>query len=354
MTDPRFFTAIGTISLKDLLAAIEQPTSISPKHQQIAITGIGALETATQGDISYFGASGKRDNLRQSKAGAIFITEKHSHQISAIDGIAPIICEDPAKAFSQAILHLFPPLGPPDYSAYIKQDGAYIHPSAKLEKNISIAPGTVIEENVEIGQGTRIGPNCTLCRGVKIGRNCTIHANVTLQYSLLGNNLVIHAGARIGQEGFSFLPTGEAITKMPQMGRVILQDQVEIGANSAIDRGALADTIIGEGTKIDNLVQVGHNCHIGRHVILCGCAGLAGSTIIEDNVVLGGRATSTGHLTIGAGAQISADTLVTKSVPPGQRMGGSPARPANQWRREQATLARLAKKPKNNSREASK
>lgn len=344
MTDARFYTAIKPLILKNLIAAINAPVTLSPEQQIITISGIGSLEAATPSDISFFTSSGKLDDLLNSNAAAIFITEKNRAKLPAKLKFATLICTDSAKSFAQAIEYLFPKQTPPDYNAFTQHNGAYIHPSAKLENNISIAPGTVIEANVEIGQGTTIGPNCTLHQGVKIGRNCTIHANVTLQYALLGNELTIHPGVRIGQDGFSFLPTKDAATRIPQMGRVILQDNIDIGANTTIDRGALTDTVIGEGAKIDNLVQIGHNCQIGRHVILCGCVALAGSTIIEDNAVLGGRAAATGHLRIGRGAQISANSLVTKSVPAGERMGGSPAKPAIQWRREQATLTRLAQK----------
>lgn len=344
MTDKRFHTAIDPISLKNLIAAIDEPVAISPEKHPIIITGIGSLETACDCEISFYTASGKQRDLCNSSAAAIFISESDSAILAADNPAARLICTNPAKAFSQAINHLFPKGPAPDFSTFSLHNGAYIHPSARLEDNVSIAPGTVIEANVEIGQGSQIGPNCTIHQAVKIGRNCTLLSNITLQYALLGNELVIHPGVRIGQDGFSFLPTGEAVTKIPQMGRVLLQDRVEIGANTTIDRGALADTIVGEGTKIDNLVQIGHNCRIGRNVILCGCVALAGSTIIEDNAVLGGRVGSTGHLRIGAGAQISADSMITKSVAAGQRMGGSPAKPVKIWRREQATLARLAKR----------
>jgi UDP-3-O-[3-hydroxymyristoyl] glucosamine N-acyltransferase len=202
----------------------------------------------------------------------------------------------------------------------------------------------VLGPGVEIGRGTVIGANAVIGAGVTIGRNCVIGSNVSIECAHIGNNVVLHAGARIGSEGFGWLDQGRSNRKIPQLGRVILQDRVEIGANSAVDRGALGDTVVGEGTKIDNLVQVGHNCRIGRNCLVAGMSGLAGSTVLEDSVMLGARATTSGHLTIGRGSILAAGSAITKSFPAGSRLAGFPAQDIKNWRREVATIRRLSRR----------
>jgi UDP-3-O-[3-hydroxymyristoyl] glucosamine N-acyltransferase len=212
------------------------------------------------------------------------------------------------------------------------------------ENEVRLGPGVVLGPGVEIGRGTVIGPNTVIGAGVTIGRNCTISSNVSIECAHLGNNVVLHAGARIGSEGFGWLEHGISNRKIPQLGRVIIQDRVEIGANSAVDRGALGDTVVGEGTKIDNLVQIGHNCRIGRNCLIAGMSGLAGSTVLEDSVMLGARATTSGHLTIGRGSVLAAGAAITKSFPAGSRLAGFPAQDVVSWRREVATVRRLSRR----------
>jgi UDP-3-O-[3-hydroxymyristoyl] glucosamine N-acyltransferase len=212
-----------------------------------------------------------------------------------------------------------------------------------IESDVRIGANVVIGPNVEIGRGTVIGPNTVIGAGVCIGRNCTIASNCTIECAYLGNGVVLHPGVRIGAEGFGWLDQGRSNRKIPQLGRVILQDRVEIGANSTVDRGALGDTVIGEGTKIDNLVQIGHNCHIGRNCLIAATAALGGSTTVEDSVLMAGGAGSTGHETIGARSIVYARAVITKDVAPGSRVGGYPAQDQLQWKREQAAIRRLAR-----------
>ncbi|MFD0938414.1 UDP-3-O-(3-hydroxymyristoyl)glucosamine N-acyltransferase, partial [Methylobacterium trifolii] len=195
----------------------------------------------------------------------------------------------------------------------------------------------------EVGAGTVIGPNAVVGPGVRVGRDCAIGAGSTLSHALIGNRVIVHPGARIGQDGFGFA-MGATHLKVPQVGRVIVQDDVEVGANTTIDRGASRDTVIGEGTKIDNLVQIAHNVVIGRHCVIVSGVGISGSTTLEDYVVLGGQVGVVGHVRIGRGAQIAGSSHVNGNVPPGSRWGGTPAKPVRTWFRELTTLARLAER----------
>ena len=222
--------------------------------------------------------------------------------------------------------------------------GAHVHPQARLEDGVRVDPGAVVGPGAEIGSGTVLGPNAVIGPNVRIGRDCSIGAGATLTHALVGNRVIVHPGARIGQDGFGFAMGAGGHLKVPQIGRVIVQDDVEIGANTTIDRGASRDTVIGEGTKIDNLVQIAHNVVIGRHCVIVSGVGISGSTTLEDYVVLGGQVGVVGHLRIGMGAQIAGSSNVNRDVPPGSRWGGTPAKPVRTWFREMTTLARLAER----------
>jgi UDP-3-O-[3-hydroxymyristoyl] glucosamine N-acyltransferase len=222
--------------------------------------------------------------------------------------------------------------------------GAHVHPQARLEDGVRIDPGAVVGPGAEIGSGTVLGPNAVIGPNVRIGRDCSIGAGATLTHALVGNRVIVHPGARIGQDGFGFAMGAGGHIKVPQVGRVIIQDDVEIGANTTIDRGASRDTVVGEGTKIDNLVQIAHNVVIGRHCVIVSGVGISGSTTLEDYVVLGGQVGVVGHLRIGMGSQIAGSSNVNRDVPPGSRWGGTPAKPVRTWFREMTTLARLAER----------
>ena len=206
-------------------------------------------------------------------------------------------------------------------------------------------PGVVIGANALIGDRTRIGANSVIGPGVTIGRGCEIGANVTISHACLGDGVTVLPGARIGQPGFGFASSGDGHAKIPQLGRVIIQDGVEIGAGTTIDRGALGDTVIGEGSKLDNLVQVGHNVHIGRHCVLVAQVGVAGSSVIDDFAVLGGQVGIADHVHIGEGARLAARTAMVsgQSIPGGQDYGGVPAKPVREWLREVHALTALVR-----------
>ncbi|MET0906518.1 MAG: UDP-3-O-(3-hydroxymyristoyl)glucosamine N-acyltransferase, partial [Tardiphaga sp.] len=208
---------------------------------------------------------------------------------------------------------------------------------------VVIEAGAVVSAGVAIGEGTIIAANAVIGHGCQIGRDCFVGPSAVVQYAFLGNRVIIHAGAKIGQDGFGFVFGRDRHIKVPQTGRVLIQNDVEIGAGTAIDRGSLRDTVIGEGTKIDNLVQIGHNVTIGRHCVIAAKCGLAGSLTIGDNVALGAMVGLNNHITIGDGAQVAAMSGVKDSIPPGGRFGGHLARPTKQWFREVLAVEKLAR-----------
>jgi UDP-3-O-[3-hydroxymyristoyl] glucosamine N-acyltransferase len=253
-----------------------------------------------------------------------------------------IVCDAPQLAFAQIAAAFYPTAGNlwPDKHPPLR----LISPSAKIGKGTIIAPGAFIGENVEIGDGTIVGPGAVIGHGVSIGSHCKIGPQVTLAYTLIGDRVSIMTGARIGADGFGFTPGPKGLMKIPQLGRVIIQDDVEIGANTCIDRGALNDTVIGEGTKIDNLVQIAHNVRIGRHCVIAAQCGMSGSANIGDFVMMGGQVGVADHVSIASRSQIAGKSGVTKSLTPGQVYGGFPARPVKDWRREVAAVSNLARK----------
>jgi UDP-3-O-[3-hydroxymyristoyl] glucosamine N-acyltransferase len=220
--------------------------------------------------------------------------------------------------------------------------GAIVSPTAQLEEGVVLTPGAVIGDEVEIGAGTIVGANAVIARGCRIGRNSRIGAGASLQYALLGDRVQIMPGAAIGQDGFGYVPRADGLRKMPQLGRVIIQDDVEIGANTTVDRGTLGDTVIGQGTKIDNLVQIAHNVRIGMHTVIAGHCGISGSVTIGDQCMLGGGVGVADQIVIGDRVQVAGRAGVMDDIPSGERWGGLPARPARQALREALALRRLA------------
>jgi UDP-3-O-[3-hydroxymyristoyl] glucosamine N-acyltransferase len=339
MADPHFYTKSGPFTVQDIIDQVETVITCD-EDSSLELTGVASLNSASAGDLSFCISKKYVDALTDTKASACLVKENIQPHVP--DHVICLITEDPERAFAQAA-SLFHPQGG-EGSGISAQ--ATIDASAKLEEDVAIGPGAIIGPEVEIGRGSSIGTNTVIGAGVRIGRNCEIQANVSIMFSIIGNHVMIQPGAVIGGDGFGYAMGPKGHLRIPQLGRVIIQDHVDVGSGSTIDRGASDDTIIGEGTKIDNLVQIGHNCIIGRHCILAGMVGLAGSTTLGDFVVLGGNAGTAGHLTIGDGAQIAGKTGVTKSLAGGQIYAGFPVKPVMQWRREQGALARLAKNKK--------
>lgn len=340
MADARFFTKAGPFTLAHIAHDIGATVEAIDATREY--TDVAPLDTATASHVSFFDNPRYKDALSTTKAGAVIIAPSAVEH--APSGISLLITDAPYPAYASAALLFYPHLSPQKEASI--SPSAHVDPSAKIGTGVSIEPGAVVGANVEIGNGSSVGANTVIGRGVQIGRNCAIAPNVTLSHALVGDRVIIHPGARIGQDGFGFAMGPNGHQKIPQLGRVVLQDDVDIGANTTIDRGSGPDTVIGQGSKIDNQVQLGHNVSIGRGCIIVSQVGISGSAKLGNYVVAGGQVGIAGHLEIGDGAMLAARTGVPSDLEGGQQYGGTPARPVAQWRRELAAVAILAKRKK--------
>lgn len=337
MVDTRFHRFAGPFSVGDILAALGRSDLLAQLDGAgPSISGVSELDLAGPGDLALAAHTNYIEELRGTSAGAVVVLPALRDVVPA--GTLAIASDKPHHLFADILDHLYPSNTRSVIFSGRDDLGAPI-----FERDVVTGSNVVIGAGVEIGRGTVIGANTVIGPGVTIGRNCTIAANTTIDCAHIGNDVVIHSGVRVGTEGFGWLDFGTANRKVPQLGRVLIQDKVEIGANSTIDRGALGDTMIGEGTKIDNLVQIGHNCKIGRGCLIVAMCGLAGSTIVGDGVLLAGGVGTSGHLTIGAGSVVHGRAAVTKDWPPGSKLAGAPAQDIRDFWRELATMRKLSK-----------
>ena len=343
MADLRFFKKEGPFSLGDLASRIEA-TVHKGSDETVSIVDVAPLDSAGPDEIAFLDNPKYVAAFEATKASACIVGSKFVDKAPA--GVALLVSDQPYRSYALAAQCFYPAscrLSDTFGEGSTVSSAAHIHPSAKIGDGATIEPGAVVSSECEIGSGAVIASCAVVTKGTTVGRDSFIGPGATVAYAHIGDRVIIHPGVRIGQDGFGFamgLPTHE---KIPQLGRVIVQDDVEVGANTTIDRGAGPDTIIGAGTKIDNLVQIGHNVVVGQGCIIVAQCGLAGSGEFGDYVALGARVGTIGHIKIGDGVQIAARSSVIHDIPAGQRWGGTPAKPVREWQRELIALQRMAK-----------
>jgi UDP-3-O-[3-hydroxymyristoyl] glucosamine N-acyltransferase len=340
MNDQSFFPC-HRLSLREIsdIAGVPLPAGAEP---EFCVEGVAPLDSAGPADLACMDNPAYAPELAETRAGACFVLERFAAKAPPETIVMPLA--EPLRAYARVLARMYPDAAKPlsNFDVRGVSPQAAVHPTARLGKGVTIDPFAVIGPEAEIGAGGIIGAQTTIGPRVRIGADCSIAAGVTVTNALLGDRVVLHPGVRIGQDGFGYVMSPKGHMKVHQLGRVIIHDDVEIGANSTIDRGSRRDTIVGEGTKIDNLVQIAHNVVIGRHCVIVAQVGIAGSTTLEDFVAVGGHTAIAPSLRIGRGAQIAAHAGVMTDVPPGERWGGSPARAMREFFREHATLKSLA------------
>ncbi|HLX17546.1 MAG TPA: UDP-3-O-(3-hydroxymyristoyl)glucosamine N-acyltransferase [Bradyrhizobium sp.] len=331
--NPRFFSRSGPYPL----AVVAGAAHGIAEELDLLLEGVAPLQTAGPNEVSFLDNRHYASALDQTLAGAVIVHPDLAARVPK--ATAAILTTEPYAGWARvaALFHPAPPVSPGIHPSAIVAGGAIVDPS------VEVGPLTVIETGADIGPGCRIGACVVIGNGVVIGRDCRIGPHVSLSYALLGARVYVYPGARIGQEGFGFASTKDGFLSVPQLGRVILEDDVEVGANTTIDRGSSRDTVIGAGSRLDNLVQIGHNVILGRCCVIVAQVGISGSTVLEDFVRVGGQAAMAGHLRIGQGAEIGAQAGVISDVASGAKMLGSPAQPIRDFFRQIATLKKMAK-----------
>jgi UDP-3-O-[3-hydroxymyristoyl] glucosamine N-acyltransferase len=339
-TEFSFFSGSARLSV----AEIATLTGAEPREGadlSRRLSGIAPLDQAGAGDLTFVADAKFAAALQSTRAGAVLTNERFARHVP--DGVAVLRTQQPYRAFVMVARKIYSSaLRPaPVFGDNGVSPSAAVHPSARLERDVTVDPFAVIGPSATIGSGTLIGAHAVIGGHVQIGSNCAIGASCTVTHARLGDEVVIHPGCHIGQDGFGYVSSAGSHIKIPQIGRVVIHNDVEIGSGTRIDRGGMRDTVIGEGTKIDNLCQIGHNCVIGRHCIIVAQSGLSGSVTIADFVVLGARTGILPHVTVGKGAMLAARSSVYEDVPPGAVWGGIRAKPTREWMRELIVLQRL-------------
>lgn len=337
MTDDRFFERAGPFPLGEIARRVGGEMC-NRSGSGFMVRDVAALESAAAGDISVF--SDKKFAGAFEHTGASVVITDHKLAAHEHNGTWVLFAANPRLAFAQ-VGHMF---YPPDKLTEGIQPLIPVHPTATVGAGTEVGPGAVIGPRARIGNRCAIGPNVVLGAGVVLGDDCVIGANCVITHAVIGARITFAPNCTIGSAGFSFVPSGTGLLRVPQLGRVIIEDDVEFGANCAVDRGAVGDTVIGNGTVFDNLVHVAHNVKIGHHCLIAGQVGIAGSTVIGPFVMIGGQAGVSDHLNIGAGARLAAKAGVTRDVAPGETVGGYPAVPVRDWHRQTVALKKLAER----------
>lgn len=348
MADPIFYEPLLNVTIGQI-AGLTNGVLVDSSLANRPILRLASLADAGPDALVFIESKKRALDLSGLNAACVLCTEDVKPSIPK--NVAIIVTRHPQQDFASIGRALYP--NAVNAHLWSGQTGvsvhAIVHPSAEIEDGVTIEPGAIIGSNVSIGSGTVIAANVVIGNGCKIGRDCYVAPSCSIQYAFLGNRVLLHPGVRIGQDGFGYVPGKAGLDKMPQLGRVIIQDNVEIGANTTVDRGALADTIIGEGTKIDNLVQIAHNVQIGRHCVIAAQCGISGSVILGDMTRLGGSVGIKDHVTIGASVEIAAASGVMNDIPDGERWAGAPAQPFKQWFREIASVRAMTRTKKEGS-----
>lgn len=337
MADDRFFPTPKPVSVGEI-ARLTSAKVLSGDSATL-IDGVSSLKDGAKGTICFLASKKFLHEFETCKADACFVKEAPA---STPSGMALLCVENPALAFAKTATHLYGVDAVPGI-----HPTAVIDATARIGDGCRIDAGAVIEAKVDIGANSHICANAVIGSGTQLGTHCKIGPNSSVSHALLGDRVTLHSCVSIGDDGFGFEGGADGHYKIPQLGRVIIQDDVEIGSGSAIDRGALQDTVIGAGTKIDNLVQIGHNCEVGRHCILAGHSGLSGSVTLGDFVIVGGYVGIADHAKIASGVQIAGKSGVPSNLSKPGVYGGIPAKPMADWRREVAVINRLVKQSRN-------
>jgi len=350
VTEYSFFAHSADLSVADIVTLTgAEPCEGADLSRRL--TGIAPVDRAGADDLTFVAEAKFAAALKSTQAGAVLTSDRFLRH--APDGVTVLRARKPYDAFVTVARKIYSNALRPTSAFGTKgvAPGAVVHPSAELAPDVTVDPFAVIGPFAKIGSGTLIGAHVVIGEHVRVGSDCAIGAHCTITHAHLGDRVVIHPGCNIGQDGFGYVSSGEGHVKIPQVGRVVIHNDVEIGSGTRIDRGGMRDTVIGEGTKIDNLCQIGHNCVVGRHCIIVAQSGLSGSVTIEDFVVLGPRTGIIPHITVGKGATLASRSTVYDNVPAGEVWGGFPAKPKRQWLREVVALQRLAESDHKNSKD---
>lgn len=342
MPDTRFFSRSGPFSLSQLAeigkARISEPLPSSLKLESL-FYDVAPLEEAIEKNVSVLHNSKYTENLKVTRTGVCIVDAKHIDSVPSTAAI--LVTGTPYRSYALIAQAFYPE----SFScAYAQDQETHIHSSAEIGLNSTLEPGVVIGANARIGMNVTIAANSVIGQGVIVGDHCQIGANVSISHSIIGNQVTIHAGTRVGQAGFGFFMDEAGHVQVPQLGRVLIEDGVEIGANVTIDRGSSHDTIIGMGTRIDNLVHIAHNVRLGKGCVVVAQVGISGSTEIGDFTAIAGQAGLTGHLKIGKKVRIAAQSGVMRDIADGMTVGGSPAVPVGKWHRQTVALQQLINK----------